>query len=532
MGKADTLAIASPEAEQSVLGGLMLDTQAWGRITGILSEEDFTSREHRLIYRAIASIAVAGGTVDVLTVQNWLKECRQLDNVGGLSYLASIANNTPSAANIGAYAGIVRQHAERRRRLAELDDERKQILKGENAEPVSLLVYRRLSDVKARPIRWLWQGRMARGKVSMIAGHPGRGKSQITASMAAVITTGGQWPVDRTHCEQGSVVFLSAEDSAEDTIKPRLEAAGADTRETYVLDAVRDIGEKGEPRERTFNLARDLPRLGAMLEKLSNVAMVVIDPITAYLGDTDSHKNADIRALLAPLSKLAEQYEVAVVCVSHLNKGGGSSDALLRVTGSLAFVAASRAAFIVANDPDNSARRLFLPAKNNLGNDQSGLAFSIEPHAVGNGIETSRVVWEAEPVAVTADEALAPELANEERSAADEAIGWLRDLLDDGPLKASDVQKDARQAGIGDKALRRARERLGIKPRKRHFSGGWEWALPSHEDAQDAHSQQQGILEGEGHLQEAEEERAAIMEHDGGMSRDDAERMAMTENKA
>jgi replicative DNA helicase len=472
----------------------MLDAHAWGRIAGKLSEEDFTSREHRLIYRAIAALAEASETVDILTVENWLKECRQIDNAGGLAYLASIANNTPSAANVGAYAGIVREHADSRRRLAELDDERKKILKGghgKHVEPVVLPVYRRLSDVQARPIRWLWQGRMARGKVSMIAGHPGRGKSQITASMAAIITTGGQWPVDRTHCEQGSVVFLSAEDSAEDTIKPRLEAAGADTRQTYVLDAVRDIGEKGEQRERTFNLARDLPRLGAMLEKLSNVAMVVIDPITAYLGGTDSHKNADIRALLAPLSKLAEQYEVAVVCVSHLNKGGGSSDALLRVTGSLAFVAASRAAFIVANDPDNSARRLFLPAKNNLGNDQTGLAFTIESHTVGDGIETSRVAWEAEPVVVTADQALAPELANEERSEREEAAEWLRGLLVDGPLNRNEVKRQATQAGMKWATVRRAKDTLGIKSTKTSFDGGWEWAiLPKMlKGTQDAQSQ-------------------------------------------
>src|SRR5215831_1137619 len=99
-------------------------------------------------------------------------------------------------------------------------------------------IVRRLSEVEAKPIRWLWPGRIARGKVSMIAGHPGLGKSQITAALAAVVTTGGTWPVDRTQCERGSVILLNAEDDAADTIRPRLEAAGADISRIEIIEAV------------------------------------------------------------------------------------------------------------------------------------------------------------------------------------------------------------------------------------------------------------------------------------------------------
>lgn len=155
----------------------------------------------------------------------------------------------------------------------------------------------------------------------MLAGHPGLGKSQLTASMAAIVTTGGLWPVDKTRCERGNVVFFSAEDDAEDTIRPRLEAAGADLDRIFILDAVM---EGNGTRPRAFNLKADLPRLGQMLEYIGDVALVVIDPVTAYLGDTDSHKNADIRALLSPLGELASRHGAAVVCVSHLNKGGAA----------------------------------------------------------------------------------------------------------------------------------------------------------------------------------------------------------------
>jgi len=126
------------------------------------------------------------------------------------------------------------------------------------------------------------------------------------------------------------------------------------------------------------------------------VSLIVIDPITAYLGDTDSHINAEVRALLASLSEMAANVGAAVVCVSHLNKGG-NSEALMRVTGSLAFVAAARAAFLVTKDQEDGNRRLFLPMKNNVANDQTGLAFAVQATQVPSPaglIETARVVWE------------------------------------------------------------------------------------------------------------------------------------------
>lgn len=359
-----------------------------------------------------------------------------------------------------------------------LDKYQPQEIKAKIDKVADSIIYRCISDIEAKPIRWLWPGRIARGKVSMIAGNPGLGKSQITASMAAIVSTGGHWPVDPSVCERGSVVFLSAEDDAADTIRPRLEASNADLSRIFILDAVREISEKGEQQERGFNLSKDIPRLGELLEKLNDVALVVIDPISAYLGDTDSHKNADVRALLTPLTKLAEQYSVAVVCVSHLNKGGASSEALMRVTGSLAFVAASRAAFVIAKDPQNMRRRVFLPAKNNIGNDQSGLAFSIESVLLQGDITTSHIRWEAKAVTdMTADQALAPDLPGE-NTGQDVAVEWLRDLLENGPISAKEVKNHADQAGLAWATVRRAKTQLNIKPAKTRFDGGWEWALP------------------------------------------------------
>ena len=349
--------------------------------------------------------------------------------------------------------------------------------------------FRRLSDIQAKPIRWLWPGRFARGKVAMLAGHPGLGKSQLTASMAAIVTTGGFWPVDKTRCELGNVVFFSAEDDAEDTIRPRLEAAGADLDRVFILDAVL---EDSGTRPRAFNLKADLSRLGQMLDYIGDVALVVIDPITAYLGDTDSHKNADIRALLSPLGELAGRHGAAVVCVSHLNKGG-SGEALMRVTGSLAFVAAARAAFLIARDKGDKHRRLFLPIKNNIGNDESGLAFTVESATLPNGIETSRVRWEAEAVAITADEAMAPQGDLDERSALDDAKVFLTNLLTDGPVSSRQIRADAEGAGFAWRTIQRAQKALDIDAYKGGMKEGWLWILPPKNANMDEERQEKNV---------------------------------------
>jgi hypothetical protein len=313
----------------------------------------------------------------------------------------------------------------------------------------------------------------------MLAGNPGLGKSQVTVSIAAIVSAGATWPVDETQCERGNVVLLSAEDDAEDTIRPRLEAARADLSRVYILGAIVDCYQAdGGEVMRAFNLKTDLNRLAELLTEIGDVALVVIDPVSAYLGDTNSHNNAEIRALLSPLSDLAARHEVAVVCVSHLNKSVGD-EALMRVTGSTAFVAAARAAFVVVKDPADEARRLLLPLKNNIGNDQSGLAFTVEPATVpsANGpIETSRVAWEGEAVTVTAEEAMIAQ-PNEGRSEMEDAKAFLEDLLTAGSVSSRQVRAQAEAAGYSWATVRRAQKLLKIDAVKDGLKGGWRWQL-------------------------------------------------------
>ncbi len=354
----------------------------------------------------------------------------------------------------------------------------------------------RLSDVTPEPVTWLWPGRFALGKLTLIAGDPGLGKSFLTLDMAARVSTGCGWP-DRPgeRIEPGGVVLLSAEDAIGDTIRPRLDAAGADVRRIIVLEAIRAVHDGRESR-RAFDLSRDLPALEAAIPLVESCRLVVIDPVTAYLGGVDSHKNAEIRGLLAPLGELATRHRVAVVAVTHLNKSGGGP-AIYRAMGSLAFAAAARAAWAVSKDKDEPRQRLLLPIKNNLAPDTGGLGYRIE--AGGNGCPA--VAWEPDPVNVSADDALAGDRdEGGGRTERDDAAEWLADLLAHGPRPARDVERDARDAGYSIATVRRAKAAIGVVSRKPAFGGPWEWTLPA--PAQDAQAPK--MLTEDAHTQPSE----------------------------
>lgn len=338
-----------------------------------------------------------------------------------------------------------------------------------------------MATVQPKPIQWLWFPRFALGKLSIIAGHPGLGKSMLTADLAARVSVGRNW-ADGKPCPQGSVVLVSGEDDPSDTIRPRLDAAGADVSKIHFLQYVQDVNGN-----RSFTLA-DVAALGGLLNTLQNCKLVIIDPLTAYLGSgTDSHRTSDVRALLSPLASLAAEYSAAIVTVSHLNKSQGG-DALSRVTGSLAFVAAARAAFAVTRDKEEPDRRLMLPIKNNLGSDQTGMAYRIH-----ETLGVPYIQWEKEPITISADEALAPDMG-EDRSETSECMDWLKKELQSGERDAGETQREASRYGFSPKVIRRAREKLGVQSRKLDFAKGWRWYLPA-QDAHVAQTHEKGTFE-------------------------------------
>jgi hypothetical protein len=220
---------------------------------------------------------------------------------------------------------------------------------------------------------------------------------------------------------------------------------------------------------------------------MGDVALIRIDPISSYLGNADSHKNAEVRSVLEPIGEMAERMRVAVLSVTHFSKTGAANTtkALHRFIGSIAFVGAPRAAFAVIEDADDHDRRLFLHAKNNLATPPAGLAFRLRQTIIGGpdkAIVTSCVDWEPEHVNMTANDALEADAGSgDSYSARDEADSFLREVLSGGSLPAKEVKRQAEEVGIAIRTLKRAKHSLGVKARREGGitdAGQWLWSLP------------------------------------------------------
>jgi hypothetical protein len=341
------------------------------------------------------------------------------------------------------------------------------------------VVLRCFADIAPEPLTWLWPGRIPRGKLTLLIGDPGQGKSLVTVDIASRVTCEKPFP-DGAACESGEVILLSAEDDPADTIRPRLDAAGADVSRVHVLEAVRIRLGDGELAEKSFNLETDLAVLEETLRKYPGVRLIVIDPISAYLGGVDSHRDAEVRGLLAPLTTLAARYHVAILGIAHLPKS--RQRAVHSVIGSIGFAAAARAVWAVATDMDDPDRRLMLPVKQNLAANTGGLAFRVE---APNG--APRILWEEGVVSVDVNDVLGGFEDRETRSARREAAEWLREQLTDGPLPVKKIEMEARAAGFDSwHTVRDAAGMLRVKKTKGGFESGWEWSLPEGISSEDA----------------------------------------------
>ncbi|WP_423359647.1 AAA family ATPase [Pseudomonas citronellolis] len=334
------------------------------------------------------------------------------------------------------------------------------------------------STIAPKPIRWLWPGWIARGKLTLLAGAGGSGKTTLAMGLIGTITSGGRWPDGERCQEPGNALIWSSEDDPADTLVPRLMAAGADLARVHIIQGrINALGER-EP----FDPASDFDLLREAVESIGGAALLLLDPVVNVVKG-DMHRANEVRRSLQAVVDFAEQQWCAVLGISHFSKGSGGTSPADRVIGSQAFGALARAVLVAAKQEDSDVRVL-ARAKSNISDDQGGVGYLVETCTVGDGLETTRVLW-GDRIEGSAREILADVENTGEgdgRSELDEACDFLRDLLADGAVPTKRIKADADGAGHSWATIRRAQKVVGaeairIGEEGRKGGGTWYWEL-------------------------------------------------------
>lgn len=317
---------------------------------------------------------------------------------------------------------------------------------------------------------FLWYPWLIRGRLNLLEGDPGLGKTWAALAFTAAVAGGHAVPGDvpRTN---GPVLWISAEDDPADTLRPRLDAVGADVTKVYILRGMTTVNEAGETITGVFTL-EDIAVLRDAVAKLHPV-MVVLDPLSAVLGpNVDMNRANETRAVLSALANLANEYNFAAVIIRHLRKGSAERS-IYRGQGSIDFTAAARSVLLVGEDPADDKRRVLVHLKSSLAATANSLGFELS-----GGTFT----WTGERD-VTAEQVLAPKARGEERTALDEAKEWLTELLTPNPVPVLQLKREAAQAGISWRTVERAKSELQIVARRESSgntgAGQWKWYLPT-----------------------------------------------------
>jgi putative DNA primase/helicase len=332
------------------------------------------------------------------------------------------------------------------------------------------LLSRNCASIISRQVRWLWPNYIPFGKITLFSGKPKVGKSVLLCDIAARVSNGKPFPYCDYGAVGGRVIILMAEDDPEDTINPRLIAAGANLGMLELMEGVRVGG-----RDAGIDIARHLPALERKIREFGDVALVIIDPIMAFIGSrTDTNNDASVRDALMPLKKLAQELGFAVILNTHQKKS--SEDFLSGAMGSTAFTALARANFAVAADPKDKSRVLFMASGVNLSRrSPPTLAYSIREAERINGIDAPIVAWEALPLSDYGEadyrRALRDEAARESGSELSNATDFLARVLAPGPMATRSLEVLAAEEGISTRTLDRARKAIDCVKKK--LPDGW-----------------------------------------------------------
>lgn len=331
-------------------------------------------------------------------------------------------------------------------------------------------------DIKTRNVGWLWKGFLPLGMLTLLGGDAGTGKSTVAFSLAATVTTGGNWPDGTRVTTAGNVLIWSGEDSAELTIAPRMIAANCAPDRYGVIQGV--VNERGE--HLSFDPAQDVPLLRQTAEFIGGISLLIIDPlISAVAGD--AHRANDVRRYLQPIVDLAAELDCAVVGIHHHAKNSAGRDAVSRLLGSQAFTALARMVMQTVRVKDSDLRIVAI-SKSNITLDRGGFEYTIEPTELTNGVSTTAVHW-GRAVDGTAqtilDDAEGIERETRPVNRVGEGEKFLHEELKDGPRNARELIELAKsQLGISERTLQRAKERIGIVATKSGYRDGWVWQYP------------------------------------------------------
>ena len=338
---------------------------------------------------------------------------------------------------------------------------------------------RAAGDIKPEAVLWPWDQRVPLGRVTLSVGQPALGKTTVALDLTA------RWSQGQVEGDfmgtPVAVAYATAEDSPAHTIVPRLMAAGADLRRVHLVEVSDGGAGTG------LVLPDDLDKLADRLREVG-ARVLVLDPVVAHLaGAIDSHREADVRRVLAPLARLADNQGLAVIGIMHLNKSI-SSDVLTRVSGSVGFGAAARSVLCSGIDPDDEDSRILALVKSNLGRDDvPALRYRMQSatvHGEENDEEvvTAKVLWLGEVAGISGHELLRAPESGGERSALAEAEDFLRSVLSVGPVPAKEVRAEAEEAGIAHRTLDRAKRSLDVRSAKQGQPGEagqiWMWEMP------------------------------------------------------
>jgi len=332
-----------------------------------------------------------------------------------------------------------------------------------------------VADLVEEPIDWVWRGKIARGELCIIAGEPGASKTMVAIDLASRVTRGDKEPLGDRPMAQGSVVFLTSENHPTKVMRPRLVAAGADLNKVHILSSSLIEVVNGKKKNRHVAIAEDAQKIGEAIATLPDVVLLVIDPISEYMGKKDANNNADVRDMLATLTEHVRDKNVAVLAIAHFNKKAEITTATSRINGSIGFAGAARTAFAVGKfkdanwsdeeEDEHEGEIGFSSVKNNLSGDKGGFVYVVESyHYTSNGrmIETARIVWRRE-INESADDMLAKSTKKGRPSVeGDKCREWLVALLTahkDG-MKRTDVIDLAAQNGFSQVMVDRTSKTL------------------------------------------------------------------------